>query len=258
MPQPNPADACRRLAILACDVFEAEVRFFLKSQETPEIVDLQFLEMGLHDRPDQLRLQLQQAVHEVEDRACPDAVALVYGLCGTGLTGVTARHCRLVLPRAHDCITVLLGSRQRYDKFTAEHPDVYWYSPGWNRGGRVPSAEKFERLRLAYAEKFDEEDADFLVETERSSLTHVHKACHVEFPGMHDASSEGWGPDYTRRCAAGLGWDFMHLKGDPQLLQDLLAARWDAERFLVIEPGQAVAQTTDSRIIEARPASSHP
>ena len=40
-----------------------------------------------------------------------DAILLGYGLCGNGLAGVTARHTRLVLPRAHDCIGILMGSR---------------------------------------------------------------------------------------------------------------------------------------------------
>jgi hypothetical protein len=33
-----------------------------------------------------------------------------------------------VLPRAHDCVTVLLGSRERYTREHAAAPATYWYS----------------------------------------------------------------------------------------------------------------------------------
>ena len=36
-------------------------------------------------------------------------ILLGYGLCGNGLDGLSARHTRLVLPRAHDCIGLLMG-----------------------------------------------------------------------------------------------------------------------------------------------------
>jgi hypothetical protein len=39
----------------------------------------------------------------------------VYGLCNLALTSLRARAVPVVVPRAHDCITLYLGSRQRYD-----------------------------------------------------------------------------------------------------------------------------------------------
>ncbi|MGF1448568.1 MAG: DUF1638 domain-containing protein [Opitutales bacterium] len=242
------------LAVVACDVFEAEVRYFLQGQTIPAVVELCLLEMGLHDRPEQLRARLQATIDVIEAQTSAQAIVLAYGLCGNGLSGLSAHRCRLVLPRAHDCITLLLGSRERYETLRQAHPDLYWYSPGWNRGGRVPCHEKFERLREAYAEKFDDtEDIEFLIETERAALAHVRKAAHVEFPDLGDASDPQWGPRYTRRCADSMGWDFMHLKGEPQLLQDLLAGRWDRQRFLIVEPGQSIVPVAHEQIVEARP-----
>ena len=63
-------------------------------------------------------------------------------MCGTATVGLTARHAPLVLPRAHDCITLYLGSRQRYNEEFMRHPGTYWYSvdymerqePGASRG----------------------------------------------------------------------------------------------------------------------------
>jgi len=41
-----------------------------------------------------------------------------------------------VVPRAHDCITLLLGSKERYAKLFGERPGTYWYSAGWLEIGK--------------------------------------------------------------------------------------------------------------------------
>jgi len=81
------------------------------------VVDARFLSKGLHDRGARvMRAGLQAAIDEAEaDAEKYDALALGYGLCGNGLAGLEARSVPLVLPRAHDCITLLMGSRiERY------------------------------------------------------------------------------------------------------------------------------------------------
>ena len=58
-----------------------------------------------------------------------DAVVMVYGLCGRATAGITARDVPVVIPRAHDCITLFLGSRARYSEQHENQPGTYWYSP---------------------------------------------------------------------------------------------------------------------------------
>jgi hypothetical protein len=43
------------------------------------------------------------------------------------------------------------------------------------------------------------------------------------------------------------------VKGDPQLLVDLLAGRWDERRFLVVPPDHFIRLTADDSIIKAVP-----
>jgi hypothetical protein len=43
-----------------------------------------------------------------------DAVAFGYAPCGSGIVGLTARSIPVVAPRAHDRITLFMGSHQRY------------------------------------------------------------------------------------------------------------------------------------------------
>ena len=53
----------------------------------------------------------------------PDAIVLLYGLCNFGVRGLHAP-VPIVIPRAHDCVTLLLGSRTRYDQHFQTHPGL--------------------------------------------------------------------------------------------------------------------------------------
>lgn len=239
-----------RIALLYCAVFAEEVAMF--APEAPGIVARREFEIGLHDRPDELRATLQSAVDEIAgaggaDAGGIEAVALLYGLCGRGTAGLRAPGVPLVIPRAHDCITVFLGSASRFAERAGE--PCYYYTPGWNRARRVPGPDREAALREEFAKRFGPGDAEFLMEAERGFWTNYNRAAFVEL-GTPDAEAEA---AYAKSCADWLGWGFERLKGDPSLLRDLLAGRWDKERFLVVPPGSVIAHSPDERILRAVP-----
>jgi hypothetical protein len=203
--------------------------------------------MGLHDRPDQLRATLQENLDAVEARTDIEAVVLVYGLCGRGTAGLRPLRHKLVIPRAHDCITVFMGSKEAYAEHQRHCPTCYYYTPGWNRGRRVPGPEKLEVMKAELLKKFDSDDVEFLIETEREQWALHNTATYLEL-GTADAKAEA---EYARKCADWLGWKFEHLRGDPTLLHDLLWGNWDAERFQIIEPGMQLGHAPDETIIRA-------
>ena len=153
-----------RIALLACDVFEKEIALH---RGDAGLVEVRYFEMGLHDRPAVLRSTLQEQIDALDGRDDIDVIALAYGLCGCGTAGLAAKRHRMVIPRGHDCITVFLGSKEKYAKHQSACPSCYYYTPGWNRGRRVPGPEKLKALREELLEKFDEDDVEFLIETER-------------------------------------------------------------------------------------------
>ena len=69
------------------------------------------------------------------DESRYEAVLFGYGLCSNGLVGLTARNVPLVLPRAHDCITLFLGGKERYLEYFHAHPGVYFKTTGWIERG---------------------------------------------------------------------------------------------------------------------------
>ena len=107
-----------RLYAIACDVVARPV--YLCAARSPHVVDVRLFERGLHNEPKNLRARLQEAIDDAPAGA--EAVVLGYGLCGGATAGIVARDVPVVLPRAHDCITLFLGARERYAEEHASGP----------------------------------------------------------------------------------------------------------------------------------------
>ena len=235
------------IAVLTCDVLTDEVRHFCR--DLPQVKLIEVIEQGLHNTPDLLRERLQAAITATENNPEIDQIVLVYGLCSRGIEGIGTRRCTLTVTRAHDCLTLLLGSKERYAEYIGKHPGTYWYSAGWNRCHIPPGQERVESLRRNYVEKYGEENAEYLMEMEQDWLRAYDQATFVDL-GVAATDADKL---YTKQCADWLGWGFDEQQGDPRLLRDLLAGAWDAERFLVLQPGETIRFTVDDSILGATP-----
>lgn len=135
-----------RLKLLSCEIFYRE--FCAAIARSPHTVDVEFLPKGLHDVGSETMLaRLQEAVDRVEDSKY-DALLMGYGLCNNGVVGLTARLCPLVIPRAHDCITLFLGSAERYLDYFNAHPGVFFKTTGW-----IERGEGGDLIQLAVGKK---------------------------------------------------------------------------------------------------------
>ena len=216
---------------------------------SPNVVDVVLMEQGLHDEPQRLRCEVLKAL----DRTCDiqgrpyDASLLGYGLCSNGVAGLSAK-IPIVVPRAHDCITLLLGSKEKYQEYFDSHRGVYWYSPGWIESGKQPSPERYEQLLKQYTEKYGDDNARYLIEVEQGWIGQYNWATYVDW-GL--TSSDPY-KDYTKRCAEFLNWKYEELKGSSQLMQKMVDGRWDEGEFLVVQPGQTIKEDlTSAGIIKA-------
>lgn len=233
-----------RYCIVACHVLWRELCYL--ASLSSRIFQFTFLQQGLHCTPDLLRTELQAAV----DRADPDnnAILLGYGLCSNGLMGIQARTKPLVVMRGHDCITFLLGSKERYREYFDTHPGTYWYSPGWIDTSTQPSKERYERVLRHYTETYGEENAQYLMEASENWITSYSNAAYVDL-GFGDTEPY---KAYTRECADWLKWQCEFIQGDSTLMRDFLEGNWDAERFLVVQPGEVIVPSHDEYVITAR------
>jgi len=236
------------ITVIACNVLEDEVRAFAK--DLPQVRSLVFMPQGLHNEPGKLQTELQEAVTRAEADPETRTIALVYGLCSRGVENLRHERCPLVIPRAHDCVTLFLGNKERYADYIRQHPGTYWYSPGWIKAHTPPGPDRQERLRREYAAKFDPDEVDYLMEMEQEWVSHYTRAAYVGL-GVGETKKDR---AYTRHCADCLGWSFDHVEGDPSLLQALLRGEWDERRFLIVPPGQVIRLTADDSIMRAVPA----
>lgn len=229
-------------ALIACDVFEEELAAL--GGENPPWQRIDYLEMGLHDRPDDLRRQIQARIARIEEDAQIDTILLAYGLCGNGLLGIRAGRCPLILPRADDCISILLGGPEPHNKVLQANPGTYFYSPGWVRAKRVPGPDRADYVRELYADRYpdDPEMVEELIEMDAETFTHHNCAAYVDLTENQKAEN------YCQDCARHLDWEFKRLKGDPVLLRDLLQGDWDESRYLTVPPGAEIRMGTNSQL----------
>ena len=227
---------------IGCHVLWREICYYTSLSEN--YFDFKFLDWGLHRDPDKLRREIQKAIDENEKSY--DAILIGYGLCSNGTVGIKAGKTKLVIVRGHDCITHLLGSKERYREYFDNHPGTYWYSPGWIEDHSAPGKERYENTLKAYKEKYGEDNAEYLMEMEQQWFKEYSKAAYVDL-GISDNIKY---KEYTRECAKYLKWNYDEIKGDPKLLLDLLGGNWDENAFLIVEPGQKIAASHDERVIK--------
>src|SRR5690606_12931658 len=164
-----------RLLLIACDVFVRELA--LASSRSTNTIDFRFLPKGLHNRGGAAMREVVQGEIDASSSGQYDAVLLGYGLCNNSLGGIRApESARLVMPRAHDCIALLLGSCTRYREQFDKTPGTVWLSPGWIErtsagdphltldGPRGGGAWGMTREQLV--DRFGEEEAEYLIEAE--------------------------------------------------------------------------------------------
>ena len=150
-----PTARNRPLVLLTCQVFQHWLENLLPDDLASSIT---FFDYGLHAVPKNLRLTIQQAIDSIEQ---PSLILLGYGLCGNGLDNINAGKHFLLIPRADDCIALMLGSYQAYRREMDNEPGTYYLSKGWLEAGTNPLEEN-----IAYEKKYGVETAAFLMDTQ--------------------------------------------------------------------------------------------
>ncbi len=252
-------EARQRYKLISCNVFQRELCAAIAA--SPSIIDPEFLELGLHETPDSLRARLQEridAADEASVRATSSpaggaysAIVLGYGLCGNGLSGIQARSLPIVLARAHDCCTILLGSRAIFLEKFADSLSASWSSAGYiERGLSYFRASELGRTvghGLEYEEllaQYGEENARYIYET----LHPKPDEKELRFIEMSETAGLGYAED-MRAQASAEGKDFVLLHGSSRLLRALLAGAWDDREFLVVPPQGMIAAVYDHDLV---------
>lgn len=132
------------VVIVTCKVLAAALERVLPADPAAGLAqEVKLLDYGLHRVPVKLTDAVQAALDEIAE---PSLVILGYGLCGNGLRGIRAGQHTLLIPRADDCIAILLGSYKAYMREFSQTPGTYYLTKGWLESGSHPLKEYHEYL----------------------------------------------------------------------------------------------------------------
>jgi hypothetical protein len=220
------------IVVIACKVFQDLLEHFVPPDAADQVT---FLDYGLHRFPKKLTAAVQEQIDGIQN---PSRILLGYGLCGNGLEGIQAGQHTLFIPRADDCIAILLGSYQAYVKEFSEHPGTYYLTKGWLESGSDPLKEHGEMV-----EKYDAETAAWIMDQQYTNYTRLVFIAHTQ------EDLETYRPralevaEYCKRW----GMKYEEVRGSEAYIRDLVTAMntlsESNDEFLVIPPGGNIEQS---------------
>jgi len=214
-----------RAAVVACQTIEDEVGLALERSGLN--LPVSWVESGLHNLPDKLRVRVQEEIDGACARPETEQVLLAFGACGNSLVGVTARDCALVIPRIDDCISLLLGSMDRRHQL-GTNCGTYFLTRGWLENERNLEKEYRRTVKL-----YGEERARRLF---KKMLSHYSRAMLID-TGAYDVEAS---LTLAQLFASTLDLRLETVRGTVDILERLFRGDWDNE-FIVLEPGETLA-----------------
>jgi len=234
-----------RYIVVACEVVYKELCACAAESDNP--VDMIFLDQALHSvGSKQMPIALQARLDEI-DTSRYKAILLGYGLCNNGICGLTA-DIPIVIPRAHDCITLFMGSKEAYRDYFDANPGSYYATSGWLELNNDRDTDDMfsEEKRREFLEQYGEDEVDYLMETLFSFEKYYTNYCFIN-TGMGNVEANR---QNVMRRAADAGWGFDEIAGSHRLFQDMVDGNWNDEDFLVIEPGSTVAPSYKDDVLK--------
>jgi hypothetical protein len=211
--------------LIACEVFKDE----FEATSPPEL-GRTYLPQGLHRTPG----KMPGAIQEVLDRVGPEveSILLGYGLCSNGVVGVVSRTASLIMPKVHDCIALLLGSRERYESEVAACPGTYYITPGWALYGTT----SLSCYKNEYLPKYGEEDARYIA---RELLKHYTRVALIDH-GVGDMQAARV---HAHEFAEVFGLSYAEVPGSLEYVRRFVTGPWDNDDFVVTFPGHPISPT---------------
>jgi len=193
-----------------------------------------YLDYGLH----RVSRKLNQAVQETLDSLTePSLDILGYGLCGNGLHGIRTGKHTLIISRADDCIAILLGSYEHYQREFKAESGTYYLTKGWLESGSNPLQEYHD-----YVQKYGIQKADWLID----SLYHNYKR--LVFVAHDQADMEKYRPqalevaDFCTRW--GIRYEEIQMSTEffENLIERASSLGQSNEDFIIVPPGGELRQ----------------
>ncbi len=213
----------KKSLVIACAIMKDEL-----THVQPEGGSFIFLEQSLHRTPQKMKEAIQREI----DKAAGwegDSIILSYGLCSNGIVGTRANHHSIIIPRVHDCITLFLGSNERYLEEHGKEPGTYYLTKGWIEEKKSPLG-----IYEEYCQKYGKETAEWVI---REELKNYKRIALVESElGLSENHR-----DHARANARFLNLRYEEIKGSLDFFRKIIRGPWDRD-FVVLKPGEEATQ----------------
>ena len=213
-----------RTRIVACRTIADELD--VARRETGCDLAVSWVESGLHNWPDKLRVRIQQVIDGITDA---DRVLLAFGYCGNSVVGLTTGDFELIVPRVDDCISLMLGSCARREEVCAEKT-TYFLTPGY-----LDHESNIWSEYQAFAARRGQKTADSVY---AAILAHYRRLAVLD-TGSFDVEAF---VERTRPIAAAFHLGHEVIAGTTDYLRRLLTGPWD-DGFIRIGPRDTLSFT---------------
>lgn len=207
-----------KTVVIACQTLRDELRLAIK--ETGVDYPVIYVESGMHNKPELLHKRIQDQIDMIDN---VDVILMVFGYCGNSMLGIKSSHCKIVISRIDDCISLLLGSVEVRRRTSQD--GTYYLTKGW-LDNELNIIGEYERCVVRHGEE----------RAMRVMKTMLSNYCRFMLIDTGAYSIESIIPR-TQEFAAKLNLRHEIIHGSPRLLQKLLLGPWDDE-FIMLEPGQ--------------------
>jgi hypothetical protein len=243
-----------KLKCICCDAL-ARYAYYCAAK-SPHLIDIELVSMGQHIKPKELNKTLQEKIDNVTGNHF-DAILLCYGLCGQATAGLLTRDIPIVIPRAHDCITLCLGSKEAYKEQQRMCPGTIWYTKDYmerlekateNPGMGATTASLYdEKAYEAMVKRMGKERADRIIASMSDMTKNYERIVFIE-QGIIESKDE---EEFASNEALNKGWRFEKIKGDTLLIKGLMDGEWPDADYLYLKPGQRIAAGFGDMIVKA-------
>lgn len=145
--------------IISCGVFQPYIQHLVKHHPRWTF-EIDYLEVKQHNQPAVLAQLLQEKIDAITDA---QEIIVLYGLCGNAILPLRSRGIPLRILRVHDCLSVLLGSRERFTALFSMRPSQGWSCASYDQKD-VMGLHTFSETYQGYVEAYGEENARYIME----------------------------------------------------------------------------------------------
>lgn len=234
------------IKLICCDVF---TRIICKMiAECEHIVDVTFLPMLAHEKPDRLREEIQSCINNLTSDRKYDCIVLGYGLCGNATVGLTAP-IPMYIPRVHDCCTLFMGSRERFCEVFGDALSTRWSSNGYyerchlaGRGSNVQNNIAYQTCAeyRGYVEEYGEDNAEYIWESMHPNIE-TNEAVYIKTAEYEFSNSMAAFCNEVEDS----GKTAVVVDGDVSYISRLIDGVWEDSLFQKIMPGEMISPVYD-------------